>query len=378
MKDAIKRAKIDPAIIEDVKLGCCLEDYEALNVARVASLLAGIPEKVPAVTINRVCCSAMDCVQSGVFAIQAGQMDCALVGGVESMSNGYYFLPDSRWGQRLQDGKCCDSIIHALQVGSIHVPYPVDGPVKAFQGKKYIMGLTAEFLAQKHKFTRAQQDEVALRSHNNAQRATAEGLFKDEITPLEIKGKGKKKPPTIIDKDEHFRVNLTAQQLADLPPAFIPKVGTVTAGNSSGINDGASAMIIMTTEKAKSLGLKPLAVFSGMGIGGCAPEYMGESPLVAVKDLMRRTGRKVNEWERVECNEAFAAQYLACEVGLGLNRDIVNVNGSGIGLGHPVGSTGARIIVTLLYELIHSQKTTGLATLCGGGGVALAVEITKC
>jgi acetyl-CoA C-acetyltransferase len=376
MKDVIKRAKIDPAIIQDVKMGCCLEDFEGLNIARVSALLAGIPDTVPAATINRVCCSAMDCVQSGVFQIQAGQMDCVLVGGVESMSNAYYYLPDSRFGQRLQDGKCCDSIIHALQVGSIHVPYPVNGPMKAMQGKKYIMGLTAEFLAQKHKFTREAQDKVALRSHNLAQRATEQGMFKDEICPIEIKGK--KKKITIVDKDEHFRVNLTMDELTGLPPAFVPKVGTVTAGNSSGINDGASAMILMSKAKAESMGLKPLAVFTGMGIGGCAPEYMGESPLAAVKDLMRRTGRKVNEWDRVECNEAFAAQYLACEQGLGLNRDITNVNGSGIGLGHPVGSTGCRIIVTLLYELMHSQKNIGLATLCGGGGVALAVEISRC
>jgi len=376
MKDAVKRAKIDPKLIGDVKFGCCMEDVEGLNIARVAALLAGIPDSVPAATINRVCCSAMDAVHSGVFQIQAGQVDCVLAGGVESMSNAPYALPDARWGQRLQDGKCIDVIIHALQVGSIHVPYPVDGPVASMRGKKYIMGLTAEFLAQKHKFTRKQQDEVALRSHNYAQRANEKGFFADEITPLEIKGK--KKKITIIDKDEHFRPNLTMEALEALPPAFIPKVGTVTAGNSSGLNDGASCVILMAKSRAEALGLKPLAIISGLGIGGCAPEYMGESPLAAVQDLMRRNGRKIGEYERVECNEAFAAQYLACEQGLGLNREITNVNGSGIGLGHPVGSTGCRIIVTLLHELIHSNKNIGLATLCGGGGVALATEITKC
>jgi len=375
MKEAVKRAKIDPKLIGDIRMGCCLEDFEGLNIARVAALLAGLPSGVPAATINRVCCSAMDAVHTGVVQIQSGTIDCCLVGGVESMSNGFYYLPDSRWGQRMQDGKCCDSIIHALQVGSIYVPYPLDGPVKTMQGKKYIMGLTAEFLAQKNKFTRQQQDEVALRSHNLAEKATLNGNFKDEIVAIEFK---QKKKQIRIDKDEHFRKALTMEQLAQLPPAFIPKVGTVTAGNSSGINDGASAMIIMDKAKAESLGLKPLAVISGLGIGGCAPEYMGESPIAAVKNLMDRTGRKVNDYERIECNEAFAAQYLACEFGLGFSREITNVNGSGIGLGHPVGSTGCRIIVTLLYELMHSKKRLGLATLCGGGGVALATELTLC
>lgn len=186
----------------------------------------------------------------------------------------------------------------------------------------------------------------------------------------------KKKVKKIIDKDEHFRPGLTAEALAALPSAFVPKGGVVTAGNSSGMNDGAAALILMSAEKAKELGLKPLATISGLGMGGCAPELMGESPLNAVKDLLRRTGRKVSEYERVEANEAFATQYLACEKGLGFNRDVTNVNGSGIGLGHPVGCTGARVVVSLVYELLRSNKRLGMATLCGGGGVSLATEVT--
>eukprot|EP01004_Peranema_trichophorum_P007179 NODE_5967_length_944_cov_70.305725_g5379_i0.p1 GENE.NODE_5967_length_944_cov_70.305725_g5379_i0~~NODE_5967_length_944_cov_70.305725_g5379_i0.p1 ORF type:complete len:247 (+),score=67.86 NODE_5967_length_944_cov_70.305725_g5379_i0:63-803(+) len=244
------------------------------------------------------------------------------------------------------------------------------------RGKKYIMGMTAEFLAKKWNITRKEQDELALRSHNLAEKATQSGRFLDEIVPVQVKNKKTKKMVDIV-KDEQFRPGLTLEALEALPPAFIPKVGTVTAGNASGINDGASALILMSEEKARALGLKPLAVVSGLGIGGCSPEIMGESPIPAVQDLMRRSGRKIADYERIEANEAFAAQYLACEKGLGWDRSIANVNGSGIGLGHPVGSTGARLIVTLLYELIHSEKKLGLATLCGGGGVALATEITR-
>ncbi|MHA1340055.1 MAG: thiolase family protein [Promethearchaeota archaeon] len=375
MKEAINRAKIDPKIIGDVRFGCCLEDINALNIARVAALLAGIPDYIPAVTINRVCISAMEAVLSGVWEIQTGFVDVVLCGGVESMSNVPYMSLDSRWGCRLQDKTFVDGLIHGLHAGSHYVPYPKDGPIEWARGKPYIMGLTAEFLAHKFNITREEQDEIALRSHNNAEKATKEGRFKDEIIP--VKYQDRKKGEIIVDKDEHFRPGLTMEQLARLPPVFIPKKGTVTAGNSSGINDGAAAMIIMSEEKANELGLKPLAKITGMGMGACAPEIMGYSPVPAVNNLLERTGRKLDEFERIELNEAFAAQYLAVEKALGLNREITNVNGSGIGLGHPVGCTGARIIVTLLYELMHANKNVGLATLCGGGGVSMATIIEK-
>ncbi|MHA1819882.1 MAG: thiolase family protein [Promethearchaeota archaeon] len=374
MKEAVKRAKIDPGIIQDVRFGCCLEDIDALNIARVAALLADIPIHVPAVTLNRVCISGMEAALSGAMMIQTGFIDIALVGGVESMSNVPYIVPEARWGARLQDRTLVDGLIHGLHAGSHFIPYPKDGPLEWARGKPYIMGLTAEFLADKYKITREEQDEIALRSHNNAEKATKEGTFKDEIVPVVVKDR--KKGEIIVDKDEHFRPGLTMEQLQRLKPAFLPN-GTVTAGNSSGINDGAAAMVIMAAEKAEELGLKPLAKISGMGLGAAEPWYMGISPVPAVRDLLRRTGMSLDEFERIELNEAFASQYLACEKELGINRDITNVKGSGIGLGHPVGATGARIMVTLIYELIQSGKKKGLATLCGGGGVSMATYIER-
>ncbi|XEO76615.1 3-ketoacyl-CoA thiolase [Candidatus Lokiarchaeum ossiferum] len=375
MTEAIKRAEIDPNILQDVRFGCCLEPVDALNVARVSALLAGIPNTIPAVTINRVCISGMEATMSGVWQIQSGVSDAVLVGGMESMSNVPYVVEEARWGCRLQDKTFKDGLIHGLHAGSHFVKYPNDGAIEWARGKPYIMGLTAEFLAQKFNFTREEQDEVALRSHNEAERANVEGIFDDEMVPITVKDR--RKGEIIVSKDEHFQPGLTMEKLAKLRPAFIPKTGTVTAGNASGINDGAAAMVIMAADKAKELGLKPLARFGGFGMGGCEPEHMGLSPVPATKNLLARTGMNLSDFERIEINEAFASQYLACERELGLNREVTNVHGSGIGLGHPVGCTGARIMVTLLYELIHSGNTKGLATLCGGGGVSEAVYLER-
>ncbi|MHA1700137.1 MAG: acetyl-CoA C-acyltransferase, partial [Promethearchaeota archaeon] len=374
MKEAINRAKIELDKINDVRFGCCLEPVEALNVARVSALLTGIPDSIPAVTINRVCTSAMEAIISGAFQIQAGFSEIVLCGGVENMSRVPYVLPDARWGARLFDKTLVDGLTTGLHAGSHVVKYPADGPIEWARGKPYIMGLTAEFLAKKYNITREEQDEVALRSHNNAEKATKEGRFKDEIVPVEIPQK--KGEPIIFDKDEHFRPGQTIEQLKRLKPAFLPKGGTVTAGNSSGINDGAAALVIMSQDKADELGIKPMAKLSGIGMGACPPEYMGESPVPAVRNLMERTGRGFDDWELIEVNEAFAAQYLACEKQLGINREITNVNGSGIGLGHPVGCTGARIVVTLLHEMKKRGCKRGMATLCGGGGVSIATEYT--
>jgi len=237
------------------------------------------------------------------------------------------------------------------------------------------MGVTAEFIAQHLNISREEMDEVALRSHNNAERATKEGDFKEEIVPIEIPQK-KGKPPLIFDKDEHFRPGLTMDQLRQLPPAFIPKIGKVTAGNSSGINDGASAMVIMSADKAKELGIKPLAKIRGSGRGGCHPSVMGLSPVPAMQDLFKRyPDLKLRDFELIELNEAFAAQYIGVEKELKLNREITNVNGSGIGLGHPVGSTGCRIMVTLIYAMKKRGESLGLATICGGGGIGMATAL---
>jgi acetyl-CoA C-acetyltransferase len=380
MKEAVKRAGIDPAIIDDVRFGCCMEPVDALNVTRIAALMAGIPETVTAVTVNRVCISGMEAVLSGMGLIRGEMADIILAGGMEHMSGAVYSVPAARWGCRFQDQVFVDNIVHGLHAGSHLLPGLEQGPIKEgpivdlFRGKPYIMGITAELIAYKHNFSREEIDAVALRSHNNVERATKEGDFKEEIVPVELPQK-KGKPPVIFNKDEHFRPGLTMEELAKLPAAFLPKIGKVTAGNSSGINDGASAMVIMSAEKAKELGLKPLARIKAFGRGGCHPSIMGLSPVPAVKDLLARNKMKIDDFDLIEVNEAFAAQYLGCERELGFKREITNVNGSGVGLGHPVGSTGCRIMVTLLHALKKRGKTLGLATLCGGGGVSLACSI---
>ena len=383
MKEAVKRAGIDAGLIDDVRFGCCMEPTDALNVTRVAALMAGIPETVTAVTVNRVCISGMEAVVSGMAMIQAGMADIILAGGMEHMSGIAYSVPAARWGCRFQDQVFVDDIVHGLHAGSHLLPGLEKGPVKEggvvelFRGKPYIMGVTAELIAQMYNLSREEIDAVALRSHNNAERATQDGDFREEIVPVEIPQR-KGKPPLIFSKDEHFRPGLTAADLAVLPAAFVPKTGKVTAGNSSGVNDGASAIIIMSAEKAKELGLKPLARIRAIGRGGCHPSVMGLSPVPSVRNLLQRSGLKLADFELIEVNEAFAAQYLGCERELGLNREIVNVNGSGVGLGHPVGSTGCRIMVTLLHAMKKRGKTLGMATLCGGGGVSLATILEMC
>lgn len=380
MKEAVRRAGIDPALIDDIRYGCCMESADTLNVTRVASLLAGIPETVPSVTINRVCISGMEATVSGMAMIQAGMADIILAGGTEHMSSVPYSVPAARWGCRLQDQGFVDDLIHALHCGSHIIPHPEDGPVDAtrpplslFVGKPYIMGHTAEFIAQHLGITRQEMDEVALRSHNAAERATQDGSFAEEIVPVEVPQR--KGTPLLFDKDEHFRPGMTMDMLRKLPPAFVPEIGTVTAGNASGINDGSTGMVIMSAAKAKELGVTPIARIRAAARGACHPSVMGLSPVPAVRNLLAASGLTLRDFELIEVNEAFAAQYLGCEKELGLNRDITNVNGSGIGLGHPVGSTGARIMVTLMHAMKKRRNSLGLATLCGGGGVSMACAI---
>jgi acetyl-CoA C-acetyltransferase len=383
MKEAIRRAGIEPSMVDDVRYGCCMEPADTLNMARVASLMAGVPDTQTAVTINRVCVSGMEAVISGMAMIQAEMADIILAGGAEHMSGVPYIVPAARWGCRLQDQTFVDALIRALHCGSYVMPDAAEGPVNAdepplcyFKGKPYIMGHTAEFIAQHYKISREEMDEVALRSNHEAERATADGSFADEIVPVMIPRR--RKDPLKFDKDEHFKPGLTLDELKRLPPAFVPEIGKVTAGNSSGLNDGSTGMIIMSADKAKELGLKPMAKIKAIGRGGCHPSFMGMSPVPAVKSLMARSGLTLEDFELIELNEAFAAQYLGCEKELKLNREITNVNGSGIGLGHPVGSTGARVIVSLMYALKKRNKSLGLATLCGGGGVSMACAIEMC
>ncbi len=320
----------------------------------------GLPLSVPAFTVQRQCSSAMQAVASGAQMIKLGEADVVLAGGVETMSSAPYTLKTARWGQRLQHGQLADTVWEVLTD-------PLNG---------MLMGMATELLAEKYKITREEQDEVAYRSHMNASRAVAEGKFKDEIVPVPIPQR--KGPPKIFDTDEHPRKDLKREDLAKLPTVF-KKGGTVTAGNSSGLNDGASAMVLMSGEKVEKLGLKPMGRIVSYAWAALEPEYFGYGPVPATKKALQRANLTLQDMELIEVNEAFAGQYMACEKGLGLKREIVNVNGSGIALGHPVGSTGARIVITLLYEMARRGLKMGLATLCVGGGMGMSmiVERTK-
>jgi len=359
IKDCIESTGIDPNTIDDIKAGCCMEPQEEMNVARVATLLAGVPQEIPAMTINRVCTSAMEAVRAAMVDIQAGYGDLILAGGTESMSNVSYYVPSARYGARLGNKEFKCGIMEGLHAGS-----------KVF-GDGYIMGMTAEYCAEKYNITREMQDKAALASQNNAERATKEGRFKDEIIPVEVKTR---KKTYVFDNDEHFREGQTMEALSRLPPAF-KKGGTVTAGNSSGINDGACITLITTMGKAQELGLTPLAKIVTISKIGNDPKYMGMGPMYSAPLALKQAGMKYEDMGLVECNEAFAAQYVAVAEQLNWDYEKTNVNGSGIGLGHPVGCTGARIIVTLIHEMKKRDVSYGLATLCGGGGVSEATII---
>jgi acetyl-CoA C-acetyltransferase len=356
MQELIKRAGIDPIIIDDVMWGCnCQKTYKENNLARVAAVKAGLPVEVPGVTIHRVCTSAMTSVQLGYYQIKCGEADVIMAGGTESMSNASYTVEGMRWGARLGHSEVRDSVWDALNNLGI-------GPG---------MGITAENLAEKYNITREEQDELAYISHQRAVKAIDEGRFKDEIVPIEIKERKKVK---VFDTDEHPRRDTTLEGLAALKPVF-KEGGTVTAGNASGINDGSSGVILMSVKKAQKLGIPVLATIVSVGIAGVEPEIMGIGPVPASQKALEKAGLMLEDIDLIEVNEAFAAQYLACEKALGLNREITNVNGSGISLGHPVGCTGTRIMTTLLYELKRRNKRYGIATLCGGGGMGTAVII---
>jgi len=359
MKAVIDRIGI-PGIanqINDVRFGCCVEDNRFMNVSRIAALRAGIPKEVPAVTMNRVCTSAMEAIVSGMHQIQAeSTSDIVLAGGVESMSTIPYLSYDMRWGSRYFDKVFVDGVMEGLKAG----------------GDK-LMGLTAEILAEEYKLPRSELDEIAFRSHQNALKANKTGRFKDEIVPIELKTR---KGTTVFEVDEHPQ-DYSLEQLAKMRPVF-KKDGVVTSGNASGINDGAAAVIIMSESKADDLGLKPLAKILGYGIGGVDPDRMGMGPVPATKNLFSKiSDYTLDDVGLIELNEAFAATYLAAEREMKFEREIANVNGSGIGLGHPVGSTGARIVVTLLHEMIKRQESLGLSTLCGGGGLGLSLLLTR-
>jgi acetyl-CoA C-acetyltransferase len=357
-QEAVKRAGIDKALVEDIIWGECHQQLDQCNTARVMAMKAGFPKEVPGVTINKVCTSAMRAIIFGSQMIKLGDADTVLAGGVESMSSAPYVLRSARWGQRLQHGVMGDTIWEGLTCAI----------------SKVLMGRTAENLVEKYNISRQAQDEIAFRSQQNACNAIAEGKFRDEIIPVSVPQK--KGAPGIIDTDEHPRPNLSMSDLAKLRPVF-KEGGTVTAGNSSGINDGAAAVLLMSQEKLEELGIKPMARIASYSIAAVEAELMGYGPVPAVNKLLKKTGLTLDQVELFEVNEAFAAQYLTVESLLGLPRERTNVNGSGIALGHPVGCTGARITVTLLYEMIRRNVKRGIATLCGMGGVATAILIER-
>ena len=354
VKETIARAGIDPGELDDVIFGNCFMRTDEANIARVTALKAGVPFHVPGCTIQRQCSSSM---QAAVFAAQKiwlGEADMVLVGGVESMRTAPYVLKDARWGKRLTHGQMTDTVWEGLTCPNTGL----------------IMGITAENLAEKYNITREEQDLVAYTSHARAADARESGRFADGIVPVEIKGR--KGQVTILDRDEHIRPEISVEKLAKLRPSFKPD-GTVTAGNSSGLNDGACAAILVGERKAEQLGLEPIARLVSHAVAGVEPELMGYGPVPATHKVMERSGMTLDQMDIIEVNEAFAAQYLACEKVLELNRDITNVNGSGISLGHPVGATGLRLLVSLSHEMKRRGNKYGLATLCVGGGMGKAV-----
>jgi acetyl-CoA C-acetyltransferase len=345
-----------PIVVDEVIMGNVVDAGQGQNTARQASVRAGLPVETNAFTINKVCASGMKAVALADQAIRTGQADVVIAGGMENMSCIPYAFPEGRWGGRMFNKEMVDLMVY-------------DGLWEIFYG--YHMGMTAENIAKTYGISRKEQDELGLMSHQRARKAIGDGIFAQEIVPVEIPQK--KGPPTIFDTDER-PMDTSLEKMARLQPAFL-KDGTVTAGNASGINDAAAALILMSKEKAVTLGIKPLARIRGYASGGVDPAFMGLGPIPAVRKLLKATGVSLSDIERVELNEAFASQALACIRELGFDLEKTNVCGSGISLGHPIGCSGARILVTLVHELQRKKVSLGMATLCIGGGQGMAMLV---
>lgn len=359
IKESLNRAGIDADKVDEVFMGCILQTAQGQGIARQAAVNAGVPVETPATTINMLCGSGLKCVSLAVQSVLLGDNDIVVAGGVESMSNAPYALSKARWGHRMGHGELVDTMIH-------------DALTDAFND--YHMGITAENIVEQWELTREEQDEFAYKSQMKAAKAKAEGRFDDEIVPVEIPQR--KGDPIIFDKDEYIKENVTIEKLGKLRAAF-KKDGTVTAGNASGINDGAAALVVMSKEKADELGIKPLVTIVSYASAGVEPRIMGIGPVPASKKALKKAGLKVEDLDLIEANEAFAAQSLAVVRELGLDPEKVNVNGGAIALGHPVGASGARILVTLIHEMLRRESKYGLATLCIGGGMGEAVIVKK-
>ena len=359
IKEALNKAGVKPECVDEVLMGNVIQAGLGQNPARQAAVKAGLPVEIPSMTINKVCGSGLRCVALAAQMIKAGDADVIVAGGMENMSQGPYVSRTARFGQRMGDGKMVDAMVN-------------DALTDAFNG--YHMGITAENIAEQWGLTREMQDEFAANSQMKAEAAIKAGKFKDEIVPVVIPQR--KGDPIVFDTDEFPRFGTTAEKLAKLRPAF-KKDGTVTAGNASGINDGAAALVVMSTEKAKELGVTPICKIVSYGSKGLDPSIMGYGPFYATKKALEGTGLTVADLDLIEANEAFAAQSLAVAKDLEFDMSKVNVNGGAIALGHPVGASGARILVTLLHEMMKRDAKRGLATLCIGGGMGTALIVER-
>lgn len=358
IKEALRRTGIKPEQVDEVYMGCVIQAGLGQNPARQAAVNAGIPVEVPATTINVLCGSGLHCVNLAAKLIACGDADIIVAGGMENMSKAPYLLYDARFGYRMGAAKMDDALLR-------------DALHDAFGG--YHMGITAENVAEDWGLTRQQLDEFAAWSQNKCEKAQAEGRFKEEIVPVEVK---KKKETILFDTDEGPRAGVTAEGISKLRPAF-KEGGLVTAANSSGINDGAAAIIVMSEEKAKELGVTPMGTWIGGELAGVEPRIMGVGPVASTRKVMAKTGYKIEDFDLIEANEAFAAQSVAVGHDLGFDMDKLNVNGGAIALGHPVGASGCRILVTLLHEMAKRDAKKGLATLCVGGGMGCSAIVTR-
>ncbi|HKV01627.1 MAG TPA: acetyl-CoA C-acetyltransferase [Ktedonobacteraceae bacterium] len=358
IRAALERADLKPNQVNEVIMGNVLQAGQGMNPARQASINAGLPVQVPAMTINKVCGSGLKSVMLAAQSIKLGEADIVVAGGMESMSRAPYLLEKARFGYRMGDSQVIDEMIR-------------DGLWDAFENCH--MGMTAENVCTDYHLTREELDQFALESQQRAVHAIESGTFRDEIVPVEVPGK---KGPTIFDRDQQPRAETTAEALAKLRPAFKTQGGMVTAGNSSGLNDGGAAVVVTSRQKAEQLGLKPLASIRSYASAGVEPRVMGMGPVPSTRSALEKARLQLSDIDLVEANEAFAAQSVAVGKELGFDRSRLNVNGGAIALGHPIGASGTRILVTLLYEMLRRQSHYGLATLCigGGQGVAMIVE----
>lgn len=359
IKGALSRAGITAKDVDHVYLGCVIQAGQGQNIARQAALLAGLPNETTAVTVNVVCGSGLDSVNMAAQMIKAGDADIVIAGGVENMSMAPYVLDNARFGYRMGDAQMKDSMVNdALRDGLLG----------------YHMGITAENICDKWNLSRAELDEFAAASQQKACAARTNGTFQQEIVPVAVK---RKKETVIVDIDEGPREGITAKGLAKLRPAFKPDGGRVTAANSSSINDGAAAVIVMSEEKARELQVTPMAVYTAGALAGVEPEIMGIGPVAATRKAMAKAGMKIEDFDLYECNEAFASQSIAVSRELKLDPDKLNVNGGAIALGHPVGASGCRILVTLLHQMVRADLRAGFASLCIGGGMGCTVIVKR-